>query len=187
MIPLAARASRVLLDTSVLVNFAKGGALLYLAKYLGERAARALDVEVEVRRLAASRFPELATLARMSWPPGPAIELPPQLLLDAADLQRIHKSPGGGTRENRGEIATALLAAHLRDALVLMDDQLGKQLSRFRGVPHLSSSQLVAEMHAAESIDEEAALVVFDRATPSNVGVSRFHELVGRARAALAD
>ena len=146
MIPVAARAEQVLLDTSAFINFADGGALFQLAGYLGQRAVVALDVDIELRRNAASRFPALKTLALLQWPGGEPLALPPELLGDAASLRRLHSKPGAHEDANRGEIATALLAGRTPGAVVIMDDKLGKQLCRTRAVPRLSSAQLAAEM-----------------------------------------
>ena len=186
MIAVAARAERVLLDTSAFINFAEGGALIQLAAYLGRRAAVTLDVEVELRRNAAGRFPPLKTLAMLKWPPGEPLALPSQLLADAEALRGLHSAPGAHEDANRGEIATALLAGRLADAVVIMDDELGKRLCRTRGVPRLSSAQLAAEMVVAGALDDETGLRVFDVATPHGVGRPDFDKAVERARDALA-
>jgi hypothetical protein len=65
------------------------------------------------------------------------------LLADAADLRRLHSAPGAHEAANRGEIATALLAGRLGDTVAITDDDLGKRLCRTRGVPRLSTAQLV--------------------------------------------
>ncbi|MCA1679071.1 MAG: hypothetical protein LC777_09085, partial [Actinobacteria bacterium] len=70
MTVVARSATTVLLDTSPFISFAEAGALIPLAQYLGERAAIVLDVENELRRNAAGRFPALQTLARLAWPAG---------------------------------------------------------------------------------------------------------------------
>lgn len=181
MIPVARTAARVLLDTSPFVSFAQGGALFQVAGYLGDRAAIALDVAEELLRNSTGRFPELKTLAMLRWPPGEPLALPPDLLADAADLRRLHSAPGAHEAANRGEIATALLAGRLRDAVVVMDDDLGKRLCRTRAVPHLSTARLVAEMVVAEALDDATGLAVFDAATSADVGREQFDEAVRRA------
>lgn len=179
-------APRVLLDASVIVNFADTGMIIPLARYLGSRAAITLDVDRELRRLAGSSRPALATLDRMRWPPGDPLALPPDLLADAEALRKLNTPPGAHEAANRGEIATALLAARLADATVVMDDALGKRLCKQRGVPRLSSAQLAAEMVAAEAFDEEAGYTVFDEATPAGIGQSEFKSTLEQARAALS-
>jgi hypothetical protein len=186
VIPVASRAERVLLDTSAFINFADGGALFQLAAYLGSQAAVTLDVDIELRRSAAGRFPALKTLGMLKWPPGEPLALPPDLLSDANALRRLHSTPGAHEAANRGEIATALLAGRLANTVVIMDDDLGKRLCRTRGVPRLSSAQLAAEMVAAAFLDDETALKVFDASTPHGVGRSEFDKAVERARDALA-
>jgi hypothetical protein len=177
-------ASRVLLDTSVFVNFAEGGMLIPLSQYLGGRAAIALDVHVELKRLAGTRHAELVTLGRLRWPAGSPVELPTYLLADAEDLRKLHAPAGAHERANRGEIATTLLA-HRLGAVAIIDDELGKRLCSFRGVPRLSTAQLAAEMVAAGALDEESRFAVFDAATPAQVGRAEFQDALARARQAL--
>ncbi|MDX6690513.1 MAG: hypothetical protein QOG15_1970 [Solirubrobacteraceae bacterium] len=185
MIPIAGRAERVLLDTSVFINFADGGALFQLSAYLADRATVALDVDVELRRNAAGRFPALKTLGMLKWPPGEPLALPPDQLADAEALRRLHSAPGAHEDANRGEIATALLAGRIEGVIVVMDDMLGKQLCRTRGVARLSSAQLSAEMVVVGALDAETGLRVFDVATPARVGKPEFDVAIARARDAL--
>jgi hypothetical protein len=179
-------AQRVLLDASVIVNFADTGMLIVLAQYLGSRAAITLDVDRELRRLAGSSRPALATLDRMRWPAGDPLALPPDLLAEAETLRKLNALAGTHVAANRGEIATALLATRLAGAIVVMDDALGKRLCQRRGVPRVSSAQLAAEMVAAGAFDTEAGYTVFDEATPAGVGRSEFKDALERARAALS-
>lgn len=185
MIVVARRATRVLLDTSPFISFAQCGSLIPLARYLGDTAAVALDVALELRRNAAGRFPELKTLDKLRWPTGDPLALPPDLLADAESLRRLHARAGAHESENRGEIATVLLAARLGDAIVILDDELGKKLARFRSLPRLSTAQLAAEMVAAAALDEDSGLAIFDVATPRGVGKSEFSAAVGRAQSAM--
>lgn len=186
MTVVAGRAKRVLLDTSAFINFAEGGALIQLAGYLGERALVALDVDIEIKRNAVGRFTALKTLGLLRWPPGEPMALPPDLLADADALRRLHSKPGAHEAANRGEIATALLAGRIEDAVVIMDDLLGKQLCRLRSIPRLSSAQLAAEMVVAGSLDEDTGLRVFDAVTPVGIGRSEFSDAVARAREAMS-
>lgn len=186
MIAVAGSAERVLLDTSAFINFADGGALIQLSGYLGPRAAVALDVDVELRRNAADRFPALKTLGMLGWPQDEPLALPPDLLADAEALRRLHSPAGAHEDANRGEIATALLAGRIGTCVVIMDDALGKELCRTRGVARLSSAQLAAEMVVAGALDRETGLRVFDAATPRGVGEREFDGAVAKARAAVA-
>jgi hypothetical protein len=186
LVNLTRDAQRVLLDASVIVNFSDAGMLIPLAGYLGSRAVITLDVDREVRRLAGSSRPALATLDRMRWPAGDPVPLPPDLLADAEALRKLHSPAGAHEAANRGEIATALLAARLANSVVVMDDTLGKRLCQHRGVSRLSSAQLAAEMVAAGALDEDSGYAVFDTATPAGVGRREYHQAVERARAALA-
>lgn len=185
MITVAGNAKRVLLDTSVFINFAEGGALIPLSAYLGDRAAVALDVHVEIHRNAVGRFPALKTLAMLKWPHGEPLPLPPDLLTDATDLRRLHTSSGAHTEANRGEIATALLAGRIDDVVVVMDDNLGKKLCRLRSLARISSAQLAVEMVAVGVLDEQTGWLVFDVSTPSGVGRPDFAKARELARQAL--
>lgn len=184
MTVVARSATRVLLDTSAFISFAEGDALRELARYVGDRAAIALDVDKELGRLARGRFPQLQNLERLGWPTGDPLALPPDLLADAEDLRRLNSPPGAHEAANRGEIATALLAGRLRIPVV-MDDELGKRLCQARGVERLSTAQLAAEMVASGAFEEAAGFAVFEIATPSQVGRSAFDEAVTRAKTAL--
>lgn len=184
MTVVARSATRVLLDTSPFISFAEGGALIPLAQYLGDRAAIVLDVANELRRNATGRFPQLKTLDMLRWPPGDPLALPPDLLADAEALRRLHSPAETHESANRGEIATALLAARVDDAVVVMDDELGKTLCRMRAVARLSTAQLAAEMVVAGAFDEASGFAVFDAATPAAVGRPAFNEAVARAKAA---
>lgn len=185
MTVVARSATTVLLDTSPFISFAEAGALIPLAQYLGDRAAIVLDVANELRRNAAGRFPQLKTLDMLRWPHGAPLSLPPDLLADAEALRRLHSPVGAHEAANRGEIATALLAGRLQDAVVVMDDELGKRLCRMRGVDRLSTAQLTAEMVVAGTFDEASGFAVFGIATPDHVGRPAFDEAVRRAKAAL--
>lgn len=185
MIPAAAHADRVLLDTSALVSFAQAGQLIYLVRYLGERGTVALDVQVEIQRHQLSRFPELRVLGNLGWPPGGPVALPVELLADARDLRRLHRKPGEHQDANRGEIATVLIAAKV-GALAVLDDGLGKKLARFRSLPFLTTPQLAAEMAAAGEIDADLALQVFSAAVTSRaVAPSDVERAIAAAREAL--
>jgi hypothetical protein len=83
---------------------------------------------------------------------------------------------------NHRGIATALLAGRLGDAVVIMDDDLGKRLCRTRGIPRLSRAQLVAEMVVTEALDDATGFAVFDAATRASAGREEFDESVRRAR-----
>jgi hypothetical protein len=185
VIATAGPAENILLDTSVIVNFADAGMLIPLAQYLGPKAAITLDVDRELRRLAGTSRPTLATLDRMSWPAREPLALPPPLLADADALRKLHRAARAHEAENAGEISTTLMATTIPSVVVIMDDELGVNLCRFRGLSRLSSAQLAAEMVAAGALDEESGLKVFDTATPAHVGRPGFEEAVARAREAL--
>lgn len=186
MTVLSRGANIALLDTSVVLNFADGGALYQLSSYLGPKAVITLDVERELSRLAGTSRSELVALERLGWPPGDALALPPDLLADAEDIRRLNARPGEHAQANLGEISVALLAPRLNNAVVVMDDVFGKKLCHMRGVSRMSSAQLSAEMVATGDLDPGTGLAVFQVSTPDGVGKPEFDEAVADAKAALA-
>ena len=185
MTPLARDASRVLFDTSPLVNFGQCGLLFQLVQYIGERGAVTRDVHNELIRNH-DRFPDLRALGMLRWPPGEPIDVPLHLIADVEAIRKLNTDAGANPDKNRGEVATALVAAQLRDALAVMEDRLGKRLCQMRGVPRLSTAQLVAEMVAADIVGEPEGLAAFDHCTPNGIGKSEFEDSVSAARILLA-
>lgn len=185
MIALARDAPRVLFDTSPLVNLGQTGLLFQVVGYVGARGAITRDVANEIQRNL-QRFPDLRSLAMLRWPPGEPLDLPVRLLADAEGIRKVNAEPGDHPDRNRGEIATALLAHSLGDTLTVMEDRLGKQLCKLRGVPRLSTAQLVAEMVAADAVGEVEGFAAFDHATPEHVGRTEFEAARGRAAKALS-
>ena len=182
MIPLARTTARVLLDTSPFISFAQGGALFQLAGYLGNRAAITLDVAEELRRNSTGRFPELKTPGFLAGRPASRSRCRPICWPTPPICAASTRPPAPTIAANRGD-ATALLAGRLADAVVIMDDDLGKRLCLTRGIPRLSTAQLAAEMVVAEALDDATGFAVFDAATPAGVGRKEFDEAVRRAGA----
>jgi hypothetical protein len=182
--PLARDARRVLFDASPLVHLGQAGLLIPVAGYLGARAAVVRDVHNELVRNR-DRFPDLRALSMLRWPPGEPLDLPPDLVADVEGIRRLHTEPGAHPDKNRGEVATALLAGRLGDALAVMDDYLGKRLCQMRAVPRLSTALLVAEIVAAGAVGEPEGAKAFEQCTPSGVGREEFDRAVERATAAL--
>lgn len=185
MTALARDAPTVLFDTSPLVNLGQTGLLLPVVAYIGARGAVTRDVANEIQRNL-RRFPDLRSLTMLRWPPGEPLDLPVHLLADAEGIRKVNAEPGDHPDRNRGEIATALVAHSLGDTLTIMEDRLGKQLCRLRGVPRLSTAQLVAEMVAAGAVGEAEGFKAFDHATPDRAGRPEFDAARDRAAEALS-
>ena len=185
VMPTARDASVVLLDTSPIVSFSEDGALRQLSLYLGRRAAIALDVHRELTRLSRARFRSLRRLQDLGWPSGEPQALPPYLLADAVQLQRLEVQHSTLRPGHAGEIATALLAGQLRSrgVLVIMDDRLGRRLLRFRGIAFLTSVQLALEMASQDALDEREARAVYAQASPEEL--DRFEQRLASARASV--
>ena len=185
MTPLARDAARVLFDASPLVNLGQCGLLIPLAGYIGDRGAVTRDVHNEIVRNQ-SRFRDLRVLAMLRWPPGEPLDVPPDLIADVEAIRTLNTEAGANPNKNRGEVATALVAARLGDSLVIMEDRLGKRLCEMRGVPRISTAQLVAEMVAAGVVGEPEGIAAFDHCTPQGIGNDEFERAVAVARTFLS-
>jgi hypothetical protein len=183
--PLARDASTVLFDASPLVNLGQCGLLFQLVQYIGERGAVTRDVHNELMRNH-DRFPDLRALGMLRWPPGEPIDVPTDLIADVEAIRKLNTEAGANPDKNRGEVATALVAARLGDTLAVMEDRLGKRLCQMRGVPRLSTAQLVAEMVAAAILGEPEGLAAFEHCTPGGIGKSEFEDSVSTARVLLS-
>jgi hypothetical protein len=177
---------RVLFDSSAIVNFVEAGEIVRLSAYIGAKGAITLDVEHELLRLSQTRFPGLIALQRLGWPPGEALTLPPRLLQEAEDMRRVELGPGAPAAKDRGEVATALMAQHLGDAVAVMEDDFGKRICARRNIPRMSTAQLAAELVEAGALDADSGFAVFDLATPSHVGMPQFETALQSARLALS-
>lgn len=176
---------RVLFDSSAIITFLEAEEIVRLSAYVGAKGVITLDVEQELLRLSQTRFPGLIALQRLGWPAGDALSLPPHLLQEAEDIRRVELPPGAPADKDRGEVATALMAQHLGNAVAVIEDEFGKRICARRNVPRMSTAQLAAEMVAAGALDEESGFRVFDLATPPEAGYKAFVEAVERARDAL--
>lgn len=185
MTPLARDASRVLFDASPLVNLGQCGLLFQLVQYIGERGAVTRDVHNELVRNH-DRFPDLRALAMLRWPPGEPLDVPTDLIADVEAIRKLNTEAGANPDKNRGEVATAIVAARLGDTLVVMEDRLGKRLCQFRAVPRLSTALLVAELVAARVVGDQDGLAAFDHCTPGGIGRSEFDHSVAAARVLLS-
>ncbi len=185
MIAVAGRAERVLLDASPFFRFAEAGRLLDLAGYLGARASRTAEVQVELDRNAA-RVRELKTLALLRFPPGDPLVLPVPLQDELLQLKRANARPGDHPTKDLGELSTYLMARELGSGVVVvMDDRLSVAYLRRRGMPRVSSAGMAAEMTAAGALTPELGLQTFRAAAPPDVGEREFLARVEQARQAL--
>jgi len=150
----------VLLDASCIISFCQAGHVAYLHRFLDRRGYITEDVEREVGRNAASQH----LVPRMRWP----CVLPhvPELLSESVRLARASQGPGDHPKKNLGEISTTLMAQHLGNAGVIMDDQYGKHLCDQRGVARISTPQLVGELVVARAIPPDDAASVLVAALP---------------------
>ncbi len=185
-------APEVLLDTSILFRFAELGFVERLYEYLGSRARMTLEVEREViRRVRLGQFPALSeyvmregAVARSTgkWPKHTK-NLPDSLKSEFTRLLDLKRSIGEHERAHAGEIATVLIAAHRGSALVVMDDDWGSALARRTyGLDVMSTARPTLEMVANGALSEDEGFLVFDRATPDDVGRDRYEAGLRRVR-----
>lgn len=177
---------RVLFDSSAIITFVEAGEIVRLSAYIGAKGSITLDVEHELLRLSQTRFPGLIALERLGWPPGEPLALPPHLLQEAEDIRRVELPPGAPADKDRGEVATALMAQHLGNAVAVMEDDFGKRICARRNIPRMSTALLAAELVAAGALDVESGFTVFDVATPAHVGKPEFESALEGARLELS-
>lgn len=175
----------MLFDTSPLVNLGQCGLLFQLVQYVGARGAVTRDVHNEIVRNL-GRFPDLRALGMLRWPPGQPLDVPVDLIADVEAIRKLNTEAGASPDKNRGEVATALVAARLGDTLAVMEDRLGKRLCQMRGVPRLSTALLVAELVASGVVGEPEGLAAFEHCTPTGIGKSEFEHSVATASAMLS-
>ena len=174
----------VLLDASVLCYFAEHGLLQYLRDYLGEHARITREVERELLRL--STRPEfrqlhdyLATGGAVvrtvgKWPKTTK-NLHDALKLEFDALHGLVRAIGEHERAHAGEIATVLMASHRRCDLVIIDDNWGSALARKKyRLEVMSTARLALEMVTVGALSEAEGFLVFDSASPEDVGRERY-------------
>lgn len=192
---LIARADRIWMDAGPFFRFCEAGELPALAKYVGSRGCWVVDVANEIELRAASpvaglrTHPGLQNLTRLGFPAdqrGAVLE--PDVNLEVATIRSAWAEPGEHPKKHRGEIATVLHAASLGGELVLVDDGDGIALARIRGVPHLSTTHLVAEMVVSDKLDADIGKEIFlsvRRARP--LTQANWSNALARCRAALVE
>jgi hypothetical protein len=151
---------RWLFDSSVVRNFTKAGFGSVLVRVFVGRAAITVEVAGELDRHAATE-PNLFRLLEQ-WPEGDPLQLPSDLLMEAADIVEILRPVGGHELENTGEVSTVLIAERLisegqPDTVVFLDDGEGKRLCDRRGVPYIDTQALVVELCVSEQLSEKDA------------------------------
>jgi hypothetical protein len=143
----------ILSDTGPLCRLAEAGEaqLEAAARYLRPNLKVVIDVHKELRRRAT--FPEHQRLKRLELLDVPTGE--PITITDSGLLARIATILEGRRRLNpahvakdRGEVATALVAADL-GIPVLMDDGFGKNLAAKEGVEVFTTRDLAIELAAS--------------------------------------
>ena len=108
------QAQVVIVDTSVVVNFAKAGALRPFATVLGQRVRITRDVYDELATWARSLRPIADLLGTRPW--AEPVELTPDQAQTVTDILGFME--GQDTRaqlQDVGEVSSVVLAQHLRD------------------------------------------------------------------------
>jgi predicted nucleic acid-binding protein len=148
---LVSQAEIVVVDTSVVVNFAKTGALRPFADYLGSRVVITQDVFDELQDWV-STYPTIGGLL-LQRPWSQPIELSPALSQKVLDILGFVEGADAKARlQDVGEVSSVVLAQDLRDSeqrqpILLLDDiRHGKQLARVRGLEVVDTPSLIIEM-----------------------------------------
>jgi predicted nucleic acid-binding protein len=165
----------LLADTGPFCRFAEAGSQQThaLADYLGQSLYIAQDVSLELRRRAKTQ--EHAALKQLQWidPKFPQHE--PIPITDKKVLAQIEDILAGRRRRNpghfmedRGEVATILLAKD-RGWPVLMDDGWGRRsFAPAKGVEVISTEELCIEMAVANALSRDHAFAVFKTVYKTN-------------------
>jgi predicted nucleic acid-binding protein len=153
-----------LMDASVARNLAEAGQGLLgqFAAYTGTRTVVVAEVAEELRRAPkTSALAELhLVLDRSRWPLdiGP---LPIDLMRTAVGLLRVVQVPGDRADRHLGEAATVLTAQRLGISMILMDDQWGRKLAKFRGITTIPTARLAVQLFIHDILSEGDALTLF--------------------------
>jgi predicted nucleic acid-binding protein len=158
----------LLADTGPFCRFAEGTSqqIHALASYLDGAVHIVQDVSIELHRRAKTK--EHASLKQLDWidPKFPQHE--PIAITDRQVLAQIenildgrHRRNPGHFMEDRGEVATILVAKD-RDWPVLMDDGWGRRsFAPAKNVEVFSTEDLCVEMASAKALSHDAAFQVF--------------------------
>lgn len=172
----------VLLDASPFYRFCEAQLLPSLAAYLQENARVTPEVTSELERGARSTvYAGLRYLQLAGWP-HETEALPPHLQQAFLDYSRAARQKGDPPSKHAGEISTVLMATHLSADVVVIDDLFGKRLAHDRGIPRLSTAQLVAEMVVEDAFTAEEGFRAFDLSTPVSAGHEDFERACRKAR-----
>jgi predicted nucleic acid-binding protein len=155
-----ARAEVVVVDTSVVVNFAKAGALRAFDDYLKAKAVVTADVFGELEDWARTHPAIARLIERAPW--SQPVDLSPDLQQKVLDiLGFVEGSEGRAAIQDVGEVTCVVLAQDLRDSgecrpVLLLDDiPHGKNLARPRRLDVVDTPGLIVEMVHAGAITEQ--------------------------------
>lgn len=156
------------MDAGPFFRFCEANKLPALAKYVGSAGQWVVDVANEIELRGSSPLahlrthPGLQNLHRLGFPADQrGATLSPEIAAGVATIRSAWSVQGDHPRKHRGEIATVLHAQSLGRELVLVDDGDGLRLARLRGVPALSTTNLVAEMVVAGKLAEADGKLIF--------------------------
>jgi hypothetical protein len=149
---------RVFVDASAFRSFARAGCCTALKGYLGAKLRITLDVETELTRApeAELRLFSMAT----NWPPGGAVQLSEESNEAAWRIIELSQDEGDHPRQNAGEVTTVFAARDDGEALIIVEDGLGKREAKKHDVKRMSTVQLVAEMVVLGHLTDEAGFKV---------------------------
>lgn len=157
----------LLADTGPFCRFAEAGddAIDALVNYLGGSIRITQDVSIELQRLAKTQFPRLKRFTWQKFPVEDPITITDKRLLDQIEniVQGRRRHNPGHFMEDRGEVATILVAKDL-GCPVLIDDRWGRETFAVKkGVATFSTEELAVEMAADGVLSENDAFDVFRR------------------------
>ena len=155
----------ILGDTGPFCRLAEAGEahLDVAAGYLKAQLQIVMDVHRELRRRATTpAHARLNRLALLGIPEHEPITITDKFLLERVDtiIEGRRRRKPGHADEDRGEVATALVAAAM-SVPVLMDDGWGKRLAVSQNVRVFTTQDLAVELAATETLHPRFAFGIY--------------------------
>ena len=155
----------ILGDTGPFCRLAEAGEahLDIAANYLKPRLQIVMDVHRELRRRATTRkHDRLNRLPILGIPEHEPITITDKHILERIDdiVEGRRRRKPGHVDEDRGEVATALVAAEM-GVPVLMDDGWGKSLAMARNVRVFTTQDLAVELAATNTLAPRFAFGIY--------------------------
>ena len=170
----------VVVDASSFRRFNDAGLALKLEECL-PGAVISPEVQVELARAPLETCPLLRQIARSpDWPSREALNEGNRR--DLLAIAKVEQNAGDHPSTHLGEISSVLLARQIRADLLVMDDETGVKMARFRRIAYLSTADLAAGICISGELTPHEARAVFNASAPG-CGDLEWQQALERARA----